>query len=267
MVIVCQQCASRLQLDDSKIPSRAFTVRCPKCQHLLNAQPPAQAPAAGGAAGLAEPAANGSRLTRPMPAPAFRLDGAGGGDGGAGEAPNDPLRGDRDEITNLLSSLLQRALTTAATQASQTVGHRNWEDRCVLVCASPESRFAVARVLVENGYEVYVAEDTTQAIERMRENKIDVVLLDPAFDPQEQGAAFIKREISALRPAARRRIFFVLLSADLRTGDPHHAFVSHANMAVNPADLEELPMMLDHGIRDFTDLYRDFDKAVQLSAV
>ena len=262
MVIVCQQCASRLQLDDSKIPSRAFTVRCPKCQRLLNAQPPAQSPAAGGAAGLAEPAAQGSRLSRPMPAPAFRLDGA-----GADDAPNDPLRGDRDEITNLLSSLLQRALTTAASQASQTVGRRNWEERCVLVCASPDSRFAVARVLVENGYEVYLAEDTTQAIERMRENKIDVVMLDPAFDPQEQGAAFIKREISALRPAARRRLFFVLLSAELRTGDPHHAFVSHANMAVNPADLEELPQMLDRGIRDFTELYRDFDKALQLSAV
>jgi predicted Zn finger-like uncharacterized protein len=262
MVIVCQQCASRLQLDDSKIPSRAFTVRCPKCQHLLNAQPPAPAPVAGGAAGLTEPAQQGSRATRPMPAPAFRLDGAGGAD-----APNDSLRGDRDEITNLLSSLLQRALTTAASQASQTVGRRNWEDRCVLVCASPEARFAVARVLVENGYEVYVAEDTTQAIERMRENKIDVVLLDPAFDPQEHGAAFIKREISALRPAARRRLFFVVLSAELRSGDPHHAFVSHANLAVNPADIEELPTMLDHGIRDFTELYRDFDKALQLSGV
>ena len=262
MVIVCQQCASRLQLDDSKIPSRAFTVRCPKCQHLLNAQPQAPAPAAGGAAGLGEPAAQSSRLTRPMPAPAFRPEGS----AGAGDAPADPLRGDRDEITSLLSSLLQRALTTAATQASKEVGRRAWDGRCVLVCAGPESRFAAARTLVESGYEVYVAEDTTQAIERMRENKIDVVLLDPVFDPQEQGAAFIKREISALRPAARRRLFFVLLSPDLRTGDPHHAFVSHANLAVNPADLEELPLLLDRGIRDFTELYRDFDKALQVSA-
>src|SRR5215207_9050587 len=113
MVIVCQQCSSRLQLDDSKIPSRAFTVRCPKCQHLLNAQPQAPAPAPNGAAGLAEPAAQSSRLTRPMPAPAFRLE----GEDGADDAPPDALRGDRDEITSLLSSLLQRALTTAATQA------------------------------------------------------------------------------------------------------------------------------------------------------
>jgi predicted Zn finger-like uncharacterized protein len=263
MVIVCQQCAARLQLDDSKIPARAFTVRCPKCQHLLNAQPPSaqQAPAPAGAAGLSEPAAQSSRLTRPMPAPAFRLDGA----AGDGADAADPLRGDRDEITNLLSALLQRALTTAATQASQSVAGRGWEGRCVLVCAAPEWRFSAARVLVESGYEVYVAEDTTQAIERMRENKMDVVLLDPTFDAVEQGAAFIKREISALRPAARRRVFVVLLSAELRTGDPHHAFVNHSNMALNPADLEELPLMLDRGIRDFNGLYRDFNKALQLS--
>ena len=263
MVIVCQQCAARLQLDDSKIPARAFTVRCPKCQHLLNAQPPAPAaPAPGGAASLGEKASSqASRLTRPMPAPAFRLDADGAGGGGA----PDPLRGDRDEITNMLSALLQRALTTAATQASQSVAGRGSDGRCVLVCAAPDSRFAAARVLVESGYEVYVAEDTTQAIERMRENKMDVVLLDPAFDAQEQGAAFIKREISALRPAARRRVFVVLLSAELRSGDPHHAFVNHSNMALNPADLEELPLMLDRGIRDFNGLYRDFNKALQLS--
>jgi len=263
MVIVCQQCAARLQLDDSKIPARAFTVRCPKCQHLLNAQPPSaqQAPAPAGAAGLAEPAAQSSRLTRPMPAPAFRLEGA----EGEGDAPADPLRGDRDEITTLLSSLLQRALTTAATQASKDVGRRVRDGRCVLVCAAPESRFAAARVLVESGYEVYVAEDTTQAIERMRENKIDVVLLDPAFDPQEQGAAFIKREVSALRPAARRQLFFVHLTPDARSGDQHLAFINHANLTINPAEIEEMPYVLERSIRSFNELYRNFNKAMQVA--
>ncbi|MCA1555574.1 MAG: zinc-ribbon domain-containing protein, partial [Acidobacteria bacterium] len=42
MVIICQQCDARLQLDDTKIPARSFTVRCPKCQQIINAQPPAE---------------------------------------------------------------------------------------------------------------------------------------------------------------------------------------------------------------------------------
>ncbi len=69
MVITCQQCSARLQLDDSKIPARAFTVRCPKCQHVINAQPAASAPATsvgGGALGLGDvPAAQPARAPRP----------------------------------------------------------------------------------------------------------------------------------------------------------------------------------------------------------
>lgn len=266
MVITCQQCSARLQLDDSKIPARAFTVRCPKCQHVINAQPaPAQTAApAGGALGLGDvPAAQPVRTTRPAAAPVFKPES--NSDGGA-DAGN-PLRADRDEITNLLSALLQRAMTTAAAEASRGVGRLDLTHRCVLVCASPEHRFDVARVLVENGHEVYVAEDTTQAIERMRERKMDIVILDPAFDAQEQGAAFIRREIAALRPSGRRRLFFVVLSAELRSGDTHQAFLAHANLTLNPSDLAELPALLDRGIRDFNELYREFNRVQQVVQV
>src|SRR5215212_3914687 len=42
MIVICPNCTTKLQLEASKIPSRAFSVRCPKCQHIVNAQPPAQ---------------------------------------------------------------------------------------------------------------------------------------------------------------------------------------------------------------------------------
>jgi CheY-like chemotaxis protein len=145
------------------------------------------------------------------------------------------------------------------------VGRLDLANRCVLVCAAPENRFNVARTLVESGHEVYVAEDTTQAIERMRERKMDVVLLEPSFDAEEHGAAFIRREISALRPAARRRLFVVVLSADLRSGDSHQAFLAHANLALNPADIEDLPQLLDRSMRDFNELYREFNRVQQVA--
>ncbi|MCA1631066.1 MAG: zinc-ribbon domain-containing protein, partial [Acidobacteria bacterium] len=220
MVITCQQCSSRLQLDDTKVPSRAFTVRCPKCQQIINAQPPSQASSAGGALAIGEmPSSHDSRFARPMPAPAFRPEGSEGGEAASADA----LRTDRDEIAHLLSTLLSRAMTSAASAASQGTLRRGWEHRRALVCAQDEHRFSVARVLVEGGYEVFVAEDTTQAIERMREDKMDIVLLDPKFDEVEQGAAFIRREVSALRPAARRKLFFVIMSPDVRSGDAHQA--------------------------------------------
>jgi predicted Zn finger-like uncharacterized protein len=267
MVITCQQCNSRLQLDDTKVPARAFTVRCPKCQQIINAQPPGQSATAGGALAIGEmPSAHDSRFARPMPAPAFRPEGSDGG-GGAEATNAEALRTDHDEIAQLLSTLLSRAMTSAASVASQGTLRRGWEHRRALVCATEEHRFSVARVLVEGGYEVFVAEDTTQAIERMREDKMDIVLLDPKFDEVEQGAAFIRREISALRPTARRRLFFVVMSPELRSGDAHQAFVTHANLSLSPADVEELPALLERSGREFNELYRDFNKVAQVGTV
>src|SRR2546423_5894757 len=41
MIVNCPNCTTRLQLDDAKVPARPFSVRCPKCQQIINAQPPA----------------------------------------------------------------------------------------------------------------------------------------------------------------------------------------------------------------------------------
>ena len=259
MVIICQQCNARLQLDDTKVPARSFTVRCPKCQHMISAQPPAQTAGEqqqqGAAALSGNGTAGGSRFERPRPAPAYKPE-----DDAADSSQNAATSG-HDEAAQLLASLFQRAMTTAAAAASRSATAGGPGHRRALICAGEEHRFAVARALVENGYEAYVAEDTTQAIERMREDQMDVVLLDPQFDPQEQGAAFIKREVSALRPAARRRLFFVHLLPDARSGDQHAAFVNHANLAINPSEIEEMPYVLERAIRNFNELYGEFNRA------
>ncbi|HEX8116825.1 MAG TPA: zinc-ribbon domain-containing protein, partial [Pyrinomonadaceae bacterium] len=43
MIVTCPNCTTRLQLDGAKVPARPFSVRCPKCQQIVNAQPPAPA--------------------------------------------------------------------------------------------------------------------------------------------------------------------------------------------------------------------------------
>jgi predicted Zn finger-like uncharacterized protein len=42
----CSQCASRIQIDDSKVPDRPFKVKCPKCQALMTLPGKSAAPAA-----------------------------------------------------------------------------------------------------------------------------------------------------------------------------------------------------------------------------
>src|SRR5688572_8279063 len=43
MIIRCDNCSVSLQLDESKIPSGNFTVRCPRCQNMLRANKDAKA--------------------------------------------------------------------------------------------------------------------------------------------------------------------------------------------------------------------------------
>ncbi|MGH9900955.1 MAG: hypothetical protein ACRD68_03845, partial [Pyrinomonadaceae bacterium] len=126
-------------------------------------------------------------------------------------------------------------------------------------------REAVARALSLDRYEVFVANDTTQAIERMREDRMDVVVLDPEFDPVEQGAAFVTREINTLRPLQRRRLFVAHLSPAVRTADSHAAFLNHVNLVVNPDDIDDLPRLLARSLRDLNDLYREFNKAINVA--
>jgi response regulator RpfG family c-di-GMP phosphodiesterase len=125
----------------------------------------------------------------------------------------------------------------------------------------------LARSLAEIGYQVFVAEDTRQAVERMRENQLDVVIVDPRFDASEQGAVFVSREVNILRPAQRRRLFFVLLSASLRTMDSHSAFLNNVNAVVNVSDIAELPPLLEHRLRDFNELYKDFNNVTKNPAL
>lgn len=252
MIIVCQKCSSRLQVDEMKIPSRAFTVRCPKCNSNIDASadnPVAEQTAVslGGS-----PSTENPRLMQPKPAPLF-------------ETENAPANAtSTDKLVELLSSLVTQSGNTAG---FTSIARPSWNPRKALVCAVEENREAIARGLAENNYQVFVAQDTRQAVDRMRENRLDLVILDPRFDPVEQGSAFVTREVNILRPVQRRRLFFVLLSPTLRTMDAHAAFLNNVNAVVNINDLGDLPKLVEHRLREFNELYHDFNTVMQVPAL
>jgi predicted Zn finger-like uncharacterized protein len=264
MIVVCSQCTTRLQLDDAKIPSRPFTVRCPKCQSIIHGQPSANSGGQQSALGIGEsPALDNVRFTPPMAAPMFKPEEA-ASDGDV-QAYSAAPSAEPNDLARVLIELLKNASPAAGKQPSAT--RLKWEHRRVLLCATHARREAIGRSLVDENYQVYVAENTSQAIERMREDKMDVVILEPEFDAVEQGAAFVTSEINTLRPAERRRLIFVHLSPTSRTLDTHAAFVHNVNLVVNVADIEQLSNALERTIRDFNDLYRDFNAALDIAAI
>jgi CheY-like chemotaxis protein len=195
-----------------------------------------------------------------MAAPPFRLqpEDASANPSPAGDASLENI----DDAARLLVELLHRSGISADKRARRKSNRRR-----LLVCTSPEYRETVARLLAQNGYEVFVADNTTQAVESMRQEKMDIVILDPQFDPVDQGVAFVTREVNTMRSADRRRLFFVNLSPSVRTFDPHTAFLNNVNLVVNPADLEKLPHVLDMAMRDFNELYREFNAVTSVDAL
>jgi len=58
-----------------------------------------------------------------------------------------------------------------------------------------------------------------------------------------------------------------MLSPSLRTLDAHAAFLNNCNAVVNLQDLNDLPRILEVGLREFNELYRELNGALNLAAI
>jgi ActR/RegA family two-component response regulator len=195
---------------------------------------------------------------RPATAPRFEL------------RDNESTAASTNEATaglNDVARLLVEALNHSTVHASTSRKRPAWDRRKALVCASPAYREAIAESLATHDYEVFVAHNIIQGLGRMREERMDVVVLDANFDPLEQGVAFITREVRLLRPSERRRLFLVYLTSGVRTMDLHTAFLQNVNLVVNPSDVEQLPEALEVSIRHYNDLYRPFNRALDIAPI
>jgi predicted Zn finger-like uncharacterized protein len=251
MITACQNCQSRIQLDDAKVPPLPFSIKCPKCGSIVSFSAASPASQKSGLAMGASPSTEHPRFERQKPAPAFELK----GNSQTTELPINPA----SELAKVLAELLEQRQS-----AKRGRERRSTDKRQVLVCAAESRRESIAQKLAENDYQVFVAEDTRQAVERMRENQLEIVLLDPEFDPSEQGAAFVTREVNVLQPEKRRRLFFGLFSSSLRTLDAHAAFLNNANLTINLTDLDDLPSVLEDSVREYNNLYCEFFKALNV---
>lgn len=249
----------RLQVDDEKVPARSFTLRCPKCQNIVHAEPPVNSLHEDALVVGQSPASGHPRFE--SPAPPYQLDQFADKSDSALEKES-PMA-DGNELLRLLSAVLKRGTRSTDRMNSDL----SWEARRVLVCVGEEQREALARNLATSDCKIYVAENKVQAVERMREERMDVVILSPEFDMEDQGAAFLAREINALRPSERRRIFFVQFSEVGRTLDAHAAFLNNVNLIVNVSDVDDMTPALDRALRDFNDLHRSYNDALGVSPI
>jgi len=237
MIIRCDNCSVSLQLDESKIPSGSFTVRCPRCQNLLRVQKDASGK------GLSTV----QQLEASKPA-------AVSPDGLAGFAAKES----GFQINTALKSLMSALQSEKG--ALDKDPEENEKPRRILLCLG-EKLDVVAKMLSASGYKVYVAQTPAQANERLREGKTELLMFSPDFAPELGGAAVIQQKANAMYSSERRRLFLISLEDEGATMNAQTAYLRNLNLIVNTNDLPQLPLILSRALNDFNDLYNYFNRA------
>ncbi len=110
--------------------------------------------------------------------------------------------------------------------------------RRVLLCLG-QKRDVIAKVLVDAGYKVYLAQTPAQANERLREGKTEILIFSPDFAAEFGGAAILQQKLNAMFSSERRRLFLVLVEDNGATINAHEAFFRNLNLIVNTADIRK----------------------------
>lgn len=108
------------------------------------------------------------------------------------------------------------------------------------------------------GFKNVRAENTRDAIARMREYHFELVILSQDFDGLELDQSPILEYLNHLSMYVRRRMFLVLIGEAFQTMDLLTAFAMSANLVVNANDLDNLTRALRQSMLDNKRFYSLF---------
>ena len=249
MILVCEVCSTSLQIDEKKVPTGKFSIRCPKCQNTVRVN---IGDADNSQNNLPKPVENKSWEAPPQAAKPYKPAQTTAESSQTSGAPSS-----NDGFLNLLANLLRQNGDGAA-------GGDKFADskRRILICLPPEQSELTARILSEAGWEVYVAETPSQAIETLGDMRMENVVFAQNFAINQQGAFALIKYFNQLTAAERRRVLLVSVENTLSTFNAQEAFLRNLNLIVNVKDLSNLPIVLRRARRDFDDVYRNFKMAL-----
>lgn len=131
--------------------------------------------------------------------------------------------------------------------------------KLALVAVNETDQFEGLKEAIEDlGYKYVSAENTSQAISKMRFHTFEMVVLSDRFDGIELTQSPVLQYLNHLSMSIRRRIFIVLIGNSFNTMDHMTAFTMSANLVVNKKDLNKLTGILKNSISDNERFYKVF---------
>jgi predicted Zn finger-like uncharacterized protein len=133
------------------------------------------------------------------------------------------------------------------------------EGRTALVCQpDPGLRSTISENLRLMEYHITVAENTREALKKMRYHDYHLIVADELFDTPSPDTNGVLVFLERMPMATRRNIFVCMISSRFRTMDYMMAFNRSVNLIVNRKNVSDFGKILESGIADHEYFYRVF---------
>jgi len=222
MEIKCQQCQSRLNISDEKLPvGKVSALRCPKCRSKITID------------------------LRP---------------GQAGEkASTGDAESARTIEKSGYAATEQAAETDEASE--KPFDFLEEEGKTVLLCeADPKHLQMIKEPLEMMEYHITEPGSIREALRKMKYHLYDLVLLNERFDGSEPDSNGLLIYLERMAMDIRRDIYVALISERYPTMDYMSAFLKSVNLIINSKDLSSLDRILTRGINErdmFYDVFKE----------
>jgi len=230
MEIVCGSCSAKLNIPDEKLPrGQRVSVKCPRCKNkLVIDTPTAEVPSPSNH--ISEQSEN--------PVENAALPSV---QGGYDSFPYEDMPGFDDM------------------EADSALDSYGEGEKLALVMVPDNARLEkIKEALGELNYNTIRAENTLEAVSKMRFQNFDLVILSDHFDNTLLQQSHILQYLNHLSMSIRRKMFVLLMGDTFRTMDHMSAFAMSANLVANWKDLVRLSSILGRALLDNEKFYKVF---------
>jgi predicted Zn finger-like uncharacterized protein len=255
----CPNCAQRIVIDDAKVPDRAFSVKCPKCQTVVRfpgkgAQPVVSAPGTGSfATNLPAGAYPAAPPTSAYPA----YPAAPGSPAEAGSGPTPPSAPSPPPPAPPSEEM--RAQMMAQLRREVSHGDGKVAGRAVVALGDRTRAGAMALPLTRLGYQVDTVDNADEGARLLEQGVYDLVVATRSAAPA--GRESLYQRLNRLSPDGRRRIFVMLVGDEFKTGDATQAWAVMADVVVASRDIPTADAVLLPALAERARLYQVFIEA------
>ncbi len=264
MQATCPQCSQVIAVDDTKVPSGPFMLRCPRCQKTMKVM----------GNGVEKAARNEPAHPAPPPASPSPEETAQDSPPKVEESASAPRS---QEASQQPDSTFDASPSEALPPTQQTsapppapapqqqrpngnapVANKESNGKRVLVeLADSEQTSVMVRSLQQQGYGVDTMDRWDERAIELQQGSYDLVVTHRNGLPSTPKNGLFHL-VSALPPELRSRLFFVLVDDKYTTGNTNEAFAAMADFVCHPTDLQTAVGLLSTTAAEKGRLYRTF---------